>query len=133
MRTIAITTLQQQNEFDKKPNGTQMIRKKGELVDRIEHHVDSAGGYIFTAHEELTKAQEYQSKARKVPHTKWFISIRGGRHARPLRPPRYLWIFNTSRTSTRHMGAEKARRVKTALFRHANEKQTPNHNLDHPL
>lgn len=40
--------------------------EKGELIDQIEYHVESSGGYIGSAREELGKAQEYQSKARKV-------------------------------------------------------------------
>lgn len=40
--------------------------EKGELVDQIAHHVETSGGYVQSAHEELGKAQEYQSKARKV-------------------------------------------------------------------
>lgn len=45
-------------------------KKQGELVDRIEHHVESSGGYIGSAREELTKAHEYQTKARKVQTNK---------------------------------------------------------------
>lgn len=36
------------------------------MVDSVEHHVAASGGYLEAAREELTKAQEYQSKARKV-------------------------------------------------------------------
>lgn len=43
------------------------------MVDRIEHHVQYSGGYIHAAREELTKAQEYQSKARKVENR--FVKI----------------------------------------------------------
>lgn len=43
------------------------------MVDRIEHHVQFSGGYIHSAREELTKAQEYQSKARKVENS--FVTI----------------------------------------------------------
>lgn len=36
------------------------------MVDNIEHHVEESGKYTGTARAELVKAQEYQSKARKV-------------------------------------------------------------------
>lgn len=36
------------------------------MVDNIEHHVEESGKYTGAARAELVKAQEYQSKARKV-------------------------------------------------------------------
>jgi hypothetical protein len=39
---------------------------QGELVDRIEHHVASSGDAVVAARVELTGAEKYQEKARKV-------------------------------------------------------------------
>lgn len=39
---------------------------QGELVDSVEHHVESTTDYIKRGHLELEQAQKYQSKARKV-------------------------------------------------------------------
>ena len=36
------------------------------MVDRIEYHVEQGRGDVAQAHQELVKAREYQSKARKV-------------------------------------------------------------------
>lgn len=41
---------------------------QGEMVDHIEYHVAQSQGAVGQAHQELVKAKEYQSKARKV-HT----------------------------------------------------------------
>lgn len=40
--------------------------KQGELVDNVEHHVESSTDYIKQGHLELKQAEMYQSKARKV-------------------------------------------------------------------
>lgn len=40
--------------------------RQGELVDRIEYLVDQTGDHVGQAWEELIKAEEYRSKARKV-------------------------------------------------------------------
>lgn len=39
---------------------------QGEMVDRIEYHVEQGREDVAQAHQELVKAKEYQSKARKV-------------------------------------------------------------------
>lgn len=39
---------------------------QGELVDSVEHHVESSTDYIKQGHLELKQAEVYQSKARKV-------------------------------------------------------------------
>lgn len=41
-------------------------KKQGELVDSVEHHVESSTDYIKQGHLELRQAEMYQSKARKV-------------------------------------------------------------------
>lgn len=41
-------------------------KKQGELVDNIEHHVQSTVDYVEKGHLELVQAEKYQSKARKV-------------------------------------------------------------------
>lgn len=40
---------------------------QGELIDSVEHHVESSTDYIKQGHLELKQAEVYQSKARKVP------------------------------------------------------------------
>lgn len=49
-------------------NGHQLesIADQGGLVDRIEYHVEQSRGDVGKGHQELVKAREYQSKARKV-------------------------------------------------------------------
>lgn len=37
-------------------------------MDRVEDHVTKSVDYTEVAHKELKQAQEYQLKARKVPH-----------------------------------------------------------------
>lgn len=41
-------------------------KKQGELVDNVEHHVQSTVDYVEKGHLELVQAEKYQSKARKV-------------------------------------------------------------------
>lgn len=48
---------------------TNHLRLQGEMVDRIEYHVEQGRGNVAQAHQELVKAKEYQSKARKVLYT----------------------------------------------------------------
>lgn len=38
------------------------------MVDSIEYHVEQSRGTVAQGHQELVKAKEYQSKARKVHH-----------------------------------------------------------------
>lgn len=43
---------------------------QGEMIDRIEYHVEHAVDYVQTATQDTKKALKYQSKARRVslPH-----------------------------------------------------------------
>lgn len=49
------------NEFQ-----TMKILKQGEMIDRIEYHVEHAMDYVQTATQDTKKALKYQSKARRV-------------------------------------------------------------------
>lgn len=42
-----------------------LIESQGEMVDRIEYHVDHAKDHVLIATQDTQKAKEYQSKARK--------------------------------------------------------------------
>lgn len=42
------------------------LQTQGELVDRIEYHVETTQNHVAEGHQQLKTAQEYQSKARKV-------------------------------------------------------------------
>lgn len=42
-----------------------LIESQGEMIDRIEYHVDHAKDHVLTATQDTQKAKEYQSKARK--------------------------------------------------------------------
>lgn len=42
-----------------------LIESQGEMVDRIEYHVDHAKDHVLIATQDTKKAKEYQSKARK--------------------------------------------------------------------
>ncbi len=39
---------------------------QGEMIDRIEYHVEHAVDYVQTATQDTKKALKYQSKARRV-------------------------------------------------------------------
>ena len=41
---------------------------QGEMIDRIEYHVEHAVDYVQTATQDTKKALKYQSKARRVSH-----------------------------------------------------------------
>ncbi|RWS04527.1 syntaxin-like protein, partial [Dinothrombium tinctorium] len=43
-----------------------LVESQGEMIDRIEYHVENAREYIETAKQDTKKAREYQSKARRV-------------------------------------------------------------------
>lgn len=49
--------------IDKHINGA---RTQGEMIDRIEYHVEHAVDYVQTATQDTKKALKYQSKARRV-------------------------------------------------------------------
>lgn len=42
---------------------------QGEMIDRIEYHVEHAVDYVQTATQDTKKALKYQSKARRVSHS----------------------------------------------------------------
>lgn len=39
---------------------------QGELIDNVEHHVETSRNYVIEGRQELKQAEKYQSKARKV-------------------------------------------------------------------
>ena len=43
-----------------------LSRLQGEMIDRIEYHVEHAVDYVQTATQDTKKALKYQSKARRV-------------------------------------------------------------------
>lgn len=45
---------------------TIVVERKGDLVDRIEYHVEQSGNYVAQGQQELVQANKYMSKARKV-------------------------------------------------------------------
>ena len=47
-------------------NLTNLSRLQGEMIDRIEYHVEHAVDYVQTATQDTKKALKYQSKARRV-------------------------------------------------------------------
>lgn len=42
-----------------------LVESQGELVDRIEYHVEQSGNYVAQGQQELVQANKYMSKARK--------------------------------------------------------------------
>jgi syntaxin 1A len=42
------------------------LNAQGEMIDRIEYHVEHAMDYVQTATQDTKKALKYQSKARRV-------------------------------------------------------------------
>ncbi|XP_035722785.1 syntaxin-1A-like isoform X3 [Vespa mandarinia] len=47
-----------------------LVESQGEMIDRIEYHVEHAVDYVQTATQDTKKALKYQSKARRVSHVK---------------------------------------------------------------
>ncbi|XP_054274618.1 syntaxin-1A-like isoform X1 [Macrosteles quadrilineatus] len=45
-----------------------LVESQGEMIDRIEYHVEHAVDYVQTATQDTKKALKYQSKARRVSH-----------------------------------------------------------------
>lgn len=43
-----------------------LLNRQGEMIDRIEYHVEHAVDYVQTATQDTKKALKYQSKARRV-------------------------------------------------------------------
>ena len=48
---------------------------QGEMIDRIEYHVEHAVDYVQTATQDTKKALKYQSKARRVSFFRVYIKI----------------------------------------------------------
>uniref|UniRef100_A0AAG5D7X9 t-SNARE coiled-coil homology domain-containing protein n=1 Tax=Anopheles atroparvus TaxID=41427 RepID=A0AAG5D7X9_ANOAO len=46
-----------------------LVESQGEMIDRIEYHVEHAMDYVQTATQDTKKALKYQSKARRVSKT----------------------------------------------------------------
>lgn len=42
-----------------------LVESQGELVDRVEYHVEQSGNYVAQGQQELVQASKYMSKARK--------------------------------------------------------------------
>nr|XP_029716660.1 syntaxin-1A isoform X2 [Aedes albopictus]XP_029726263.1 syntaxin-1A isoform X3 [Aedes albopictus] len=42
-----------------------LVESQGELVDRVEYHVEQSGNYVAQGQQELVQANKYMSKARK--------------------------------------------------------------------
>lgn len=63
---LTIETKQQKKKWSKTHIRNRIIQQQGELVDSVEHHVESSTDYIKQGHLELIQAEKYQSKARKV-------------------------------------------------------------------
>lgn len=42
-----------------------LVENQGEMIDRIEFHVEHAGNYVQAATQDTKKALKYQSKARR--------------------------------------------------------------------
>lgn len=45
---------------------SKILPQQGEMIDRIEYHVEHAMDYVQTATQDTKKALKYQSKARRV-------------------------------------------------------------------
>ena len=49
---------------------------QGEMIDRIEYHVEHAMDYVQTATQDTKKALKYQSKARRVSDRRRVLLMR---------------------------------------------------------
>ena len=52
-----------------------LVESQGEMIDRIEYHVEHAVDYVQTATQDTKKALKYQSKARRVSFLINFFSV----------------------------------------------------------
>ncbi|CAB3371131.1 syntaxin-1A isoform X1 [Cloeon dipterum] len=50
-----------------------LVESQGEMIDRIEYHVEHAVDYVQTATQDTKKALKYQSKARRVSWPQQFL------------------------------------------------------------
>ncbi|XP_059484579.1 syntaxin-1A isoform X1 [Neocloeon triangulifer] len=68
-----------------------LVESQGEMIDRIEYHVEHAVDYVQTATQDTKKALKYQSKARRVSSQQSFYS----RFSSLFFPPsNYLFSFS---------------------------------------
>lgn len=51
------------------------VHIQGEMIDRIEYHVEHAMDYVQTATQDTKKALKYQSKARRVSSRDILINV----------------------------------------------------------
>ena len=54
-----------------------LVESQGEMIDRIEYHVEHAVDYVQTATQDTKKALKYQSKAKRVSNHNqiWFCNL----------------------------------------------------------
>ena len=52
-----------------------LVESQGEMIDRIEYHVEHAVDYVQTATQDTKKALKYQSKARRVSFFTLYFSL----------------------------------------------------------
>ena len=50
-----------------------LVESQGEMIDRIEYHVEHAVDYVQTATQDTKKALKYQSKARRVSFFRTYL------------------------------------------------------------
>ncbi|XP_066145737.1 syntaxin-1A isoform X1 [Euwallacea fornicatus] len=62
-----------------------LVENQGEMIDRIEFHVEHAVDYVQTATQDTKKALRYQSRARRVSRTLRRVSIGQNCHSRLVR------------------------------------------------
>ncbi len=63
-----------------------MLIFQGEMIDRIEYHVEHAVDYVQTATQDTKKALKYQSKARRVSSELYGVKRRLAHKSRHLSP-----------------------------------------------
>ncbi|XP_076670071.1 syntaxin 1A isoform X1 [Andrena cerasifolii] len=82
-----------------------LVESQGEMIDRIEYHVEHAVDYVQTATQDTKKALKYQSKARRR-FERWHPHLR--EHALPylkVRTSFPLWLFYFNTFARRSAGA----------------------------
>ena len=52
-----------------------LVESQGEMIDRIEYHVEHAVDYVQTATQDTKKALKYQSKARRVSSLSFILIV----------------------------------------------------------
>lgn len=62
---------------------------QGEMIDRIEYHVEHAVDYVQTATQDTKKALKYQSKARRVSWKRCKNERSARKYFEPLVPSPY--------------------------------------------